>query len=268
MILSGLSLTRPLSFGYGVEVWLGSIGGHTVVVRRWSGPALEADSLIVPDAAALFRLNHPGIQKLLWSGVDPDGSLLHVSDWIEGVSLKTFAATPGSSPPGPTDLDRLLRDGLAALEYLHRDCPVAPLVHGDISPANLIVGGTPECRSLTMVDLRGLVSGSFSSGQPGVILGTLPYIPDEVLKGAPMTPPADIWSLAMSLASAFGAAMPWKTAATPNEVLHLRRDWQVGDLSELSHAAGNTTRRLLADMLAEKAADRPTATEALGRVDA
>lgn len=266
MILSGISLSRPLSFGYGVEVWLGSIGGHTVVVRRWSGPALESETGIVPDAAVLFGLNHPGIQKLLWSGFDPDGSQVHVSDWVEGVPLKTFADAPGSIPFGPDDFNHLLRDGLAALGYLHRDCPGAPLVHGDISPANLVVSGTTGTASLTMVDVRGLASGTLSSGRPGVILGTLHYMPDEVLRGAPLATPADVWSFGMSLASAFGAAMPWKAGSTPNEVLRLRRSWPVDELPGLGGIVGTAVRRLLIHMLAADAADRPTAAEALGRL--
>lgn len=266
MILSNIKLKRPISFGFGVEVWIASIGDHPVAVRRYFGPSLEQGVGIVPDASTLFRINHLRIQRLLWSGTDPDGTLVQVSDWVEGESLRTLSGVPGVSPLTPADLAPLLADGLSALKYLHQDCACAPLLHGDISPANLIVGDSGDRRTLTLVDVRGLPVGRHVSGRPDVVLGTLHFMPDEVLRGEPLAPAAEIWSLALAIATAFGAALPWKKAATPNAVLEIRQKTPVADLLKLTDGIDDGMLNLLGHMLAPDAADRPSAGQALAGI--
>ncbi len=267
MILSGIRFVRPLSFGFGVEVWLAGIGDHPVVVRRFFGPALEPDAGIVPDAARLFRISHPRLQRLIWAGVDPEGTQVQVSDFVPGNSLRRLTGDHGMTPPSPAGLPAMLADGLSALKYLHEDCHGAPLLHGDISPANAVIDGTGADASMTLVDVRGAPSGVPVSQKTGVIFGTLPYLPDEVLAGRPPVQASDVWALAMTMATGFGGRVTWKSAMTPNAVLELRRGLRVDDCLPPPEAASAALRGLIGDMLAPDAADRPTAAQALERLN-
>jgi serine/threonine protein kinase len=258
VIRNGIKLSHPLSFGFGVEVWAAKLGEKNVVVRRYFGSALTASPRVMPDASILYKLDHPRLQKLLWHGTDDDGTLMQISQWVEGKSVRSLM---GGTEISSSDIIVMFEDALCALAYLHRGSPVSPVMHADVSPSNMIFGPVAGRNSdgLTLVDIRGAVETS--QNRSDLILGTLHYMSDQMLAGEPVTPAAEIWSLAISLMSATAGKTPWAEAKHPEEVLKLRAETTAIQLLDELTRLDDKIKALFRDMLAPNPADRPDACE-------
>ena len=125
---------------------------------------------------------------------------------------------------------------------------------------------------LTMIDLKGHESGVKASPGPwdsresGVIIGTLPYMSDRILEGDPVDGPAEIWSLAVSLAATAIGASPWKGAESPDDMLSARKDFPVDALLDSMPEPilrDSRVMSLLREMTQPSPVDRPTAARSL-----
>ena len=121
-----------------------------------------------------------------------DNDFIALMTWIEGEPLSEFA---GLLPILAEDFQegsdealalRWLRTACEALDVLHRN----GLVHGDVSPRNMIVSRGELV--LTDYDLVGKIN------EPVVSPGTVLYCSPSSLKGRPASPADDIYALAAS----------------------------------------------------------------------
>ena len=121
-----------------------------------------------------------------------DNSFVALMTWIEGEPLSEYA---GVLPILAEDLheesdealaSRWLRTACEALDVLHGN----GLVHGDLSPRNLIVSGT----ALVLTDYDCLTR----RGERGATPGTLLYCSPSWLEGHGATPSDDLYALAAS----------------------------------------------------------------------
>ncbi|MDX5400562.1 MAG: protein kinase, partial [Actinomycetes bacterium] len=178
-MIKGYEVGGPIGFG---------AGGAAVAVRDRDGRSLAA--VMAPRDARLERLEglatlrHPNLPRIRDVVAAGDQAAV-VMDLVVGPSLATLVnARSWLSRGEVATLWRTIGDALAALH--HRG-----LVHGDVSPANIVVGpdGTP-----VLVDIVG--HGGTERGHTG-------YIPPELDDG-PATEASDIWSLARTLTWASG----------------------------------------------------------------
>lgn len=263
MIPPGIRLLRPLSLALENETWAGELDGMKILVKRYC-PRTDARVFPIPDTGLLFSVVHPLIQRLLWSGSDEDGAVVHVLEWLPGVPLTEAMRTP-SNPGGvaPRFIPDLLADGLAALEYLHLRADRQPLLHGDMTPSNMLVDADPNRPTMRLVDLMAIPPGTRLSGKPDVTLGSLYFMPDEVLEGAPPETSSEVWSLAAAVASASGSVLPWSGTDSPSEVLAARRNLRPEDYLVLPADLPSGLACLLTAMLDSNPTRRPDAARAL-----
>ncbi len=74
-------------------------------------------------------------------------------DWVDGIDLAPVLHTAGRPGLAPSLVLHWLADAAAALTHLHTQDP--PVVHGDVKPANLILGtGRPRRRWSTSASRR------------------------------------------------------------------------------------------------------------------
>jgi serine/threonine protein kinase len=119
-------------------------------------------------------------------------SLVLVQEFIEGVTLEQRIRL--GQRMEPRDGERVLRELLGALHYLHERTP--PLVHRDIKPGNVIV--TPDGRPY-LVDFGAIQNRLRTPEETGsTIVGTVGYMPLEQLRGD-ARPASDLYALGVTM---------------------------------------------------------------------
>ncbi|MDC3955068.1 sigma 54-interacting transcriptional regulator [Polyangium jinanense] len=222
----------PLGKGGGGEVWSAKdrITGVTVAVKVLAEGANEAEMLaLVREAVALSGLEGLGVPRILGFGRLPNSRRAYlVRELVVGKSLAARFAEPDE----PLEILDAIAQAADQLTRLHR----ALLLHGDLKPANIIVG--PDGKA-TLVDL-GLAANFREGGE--LPSGMTPrYAAPELLSGAPLGVRVEIYALGVTLREALVAVGP---ALDPAVVSALE------DVERRATAADPTSRFPSADELA------------------
>ncbi|MDI1429375.1 sigma 54-interacting transcriptional regulator [Polyangium sorediatum] len=189
----------PLGKGGGGEVWSAKdrITGATVAVKVLAEGANEAEMLaLVREAVALSGLEGLGVPRILGFGRLPNSPRAYlVRELVVGKSLAARFAEPDE----PLEILAAIAQAADQLTRLHR----ALLLHGDLKPANIIVGPFGKA---TLVDL-GLAANFRDGGERPSGL-TPRYAAPELLTGAPLGVRAEIYALGVTLREALVAVGP------------------------------------------------------------
>jgi serine/threonine-protein kinase PknK len=187
------SLAR-LGAGGGGEVWSvrDRVRGGIMAFKVLSADAGEAEvDALVREAVSLSGLEGLGVPRVAAFGTLGDGRRYMVRELVEGQSLEQVLRNPGA--PGWLEA---IASACDQLTVVHR----AGLLHGDIKPANIIVG---EGGTGTLVDL-GLATPWREGGTAAQGL-TPKYAAPELLSGEPLTVRAEVFALGATLAEAVAA---------------------------------------------------------------
>ncbi|WP_344237867.1 serine/threonine-protein kinase [Actinocorallia libanotica] len=198
------------------------------------------------EAAVLRRVAGPQLAPLADARIDGD-PLWIASDYLHGPSL---AEALGRHGPWPEETVRSLGVSLAqGLVVLHD----SGLAHRDLTPKNVIL--TEDGPQLVDFGLAGLFDAGSRSAF-GVPMGTLPFLPPELLRGGSDPHPAgDVFALGALLVHAAGGS-PFG-ADTSAAVLHR----VLNERPALSPLADPALREVIEACLAKDAAHRPTLRE-------
>lgn len=194
-------LLEPLGKGTCGVVYKGfdpSLGRHVAVkispnAEREAGGGKKSKfpashRAFLTEAAAAGRLRHPNIITLFDAGMEGDLNYL-VMEYIPGATLKQYGKGQRLLPP--RQVLRIMLDCLKALEYSHRN----GVVHRDIKPSNIMLSeedGHPKLLDFGIaVSIRRIRS---SNDRPS--LGTPNYMSPEQIRGKPLGPESDLYSLA------------------------------------------------------------------------
>ncbi len=149
------------------------------------------------EARAISQLQHPNVCTLFDVG-EQDGVHYLVMEYLEGETLE-HRLTVGAIPI--EEALRIAGEIADAIEAAHR----AGIVHRDLKPGNVMLTSTG-----TKVLDFGLARDSVSPGAPinteaataaaavteeGNVVGTLPYMAPEQLRGGDVDSRADVWAL-------------------------------------------------------------------------
>lgn len=206
--IPGYEVTGPAGWGASGATWVvRTTGGRLRDGKPRVAAVVEKDGRVarLRELGLLQHPNLPAIDDVVAVGED---RVAVVMGLVIGPSLATLLnARPWLDAGEIVALWRGVGDALAAL---HR----RGLVHGDVSPANVVI--TPEGTPV-LVDVV---------GHRGHEVGHVGYVPPEVLDGAVPTASSDVWSLARTLAWAAGedAAVHRALGAALGDVPALRPD--------------------------------------------
>ncbi len=174
--------------------------------------AAEADRMrrFEFEAQAAGRLNHPNVLSVYDLGVH-DGSPYLVSELLEGESLRTRLRTGKLSPGRALDFARQIANGLAAAH-------AAGIVHRDLKPENLFITKDGRVKILDF----GLAKQS-EAARPadsdetrtlaGTVLGTVPYMSPEQIRGQSVDHRSDIFSFGCVLHEMLTGTPPFQGAS-------------------------------------------------------
>ncbi len=238
---------RCLGAGGGGEVWAvrDRVADRVLALKVLSSDAGEAEiDALVQEAVALSGLEGLGVPRVVAFGALRDRRRYMVRELVEGKSLEDVLHDEG----GAAWLEPIA--GAAdQLTVVHR----SGLLHGDVKPANIIVG---EGGSGTLVDL-GLAAPWREGGTAARGL-TPKYAAPELFEGEPLTVRAEVYALGATLGEALarrGDELPEDTrlglariAARATEAAPASRWPSVDELaSALRHAAGLASRPALGE---------------------
>jgi serine/threonine-protein kinase len=156
------------------------------------------------EAQAAGRLSHPNIVSIYDCDED-DGTWFIAMEFVDGRELKeAFAADERFRP---ADIERIMTQILAALDYSHRQ----GVVHRDIKPANifLLADGTVKVADFGIAHIE-----SSSLTQVGTVVGTPNYMSPEQIMGLPVDGRSDIFSTGVILYQFLTGERPFAGSST------------------------------------------------------
>lgn len=206
MVGGRYAILRPLASGGEAEVVLAHDRelGLDVVLKIHSIGDVDRLGDRRREAAMLMRVvPHPGIPTVRSDLVHGDHYYL-ISDYVAGQDLASRVAASG--PLRLSEVLGIVDQVAATLEHLHAHRP--PVVHGDVKPENLVLADDGH---VVLVDF----GSAIRIGDDDERFGTPGYSPPELLVGEPLTPAADVYSLAATTAFLLTGTVPRVGAAWP-----------------------------------------------------
>lgn len=234
-LLGHYRLERLLATGGMGEVWLArdveTPGAPQVVVKRLLRHLARDQGFVdlFRNEAHLARpLRHPNIVRVFDFGEDAGRSFIAM-EYVPGHSLRgvlTEAAEKGLVVP-PRLAVHLVAQVLRGLDFAHHlvDDSGRPLglVHGDVTPENVLVAHTGEVKLADFGVARALASVTPSRGRPQ---GKVAYLAPEVLAAGGGDARADVYAAGVLLYEVLTLALPGNVPGSVEEALGPRSAYQ------------------------------------------
>jgi serine/threonine protein kinase len=212
-------LTGQTIRGYEIRENIGA-GGYGAVYRAYQ-PAVSREVAIKvilpehaskPDFAQRFeqearlvaQLEHPHIVPLYDYWRDNDGAFL-VMRWLRGGSLRAVLDRQGALSLVQTA--RLLDQVAEALAAAHE----AGVVHRDLKPDNILLDERGNAY-LGDFGIAKQLDSKLQITDPDSMVGSLAYLSPEQIKGEPVTPQTDIYSMGVVLYEMLTGEHPFANA--------------------------------------------------------
>jgi tetratricopeptide (TPR) repeat protein len=247
-----LEFEREIGRGAFGTVWLAhdaTIGRPVavkVVLPASGTPARERERALA-EARLVGRLNHANVVTLHHVHSLPEGGWMLEMEHVPGGSLEDRLAEKR-----PLSFDEAVRVGrslVAGLAAAHED----GVVHGDVKPANVLLGPHGAVKVADFGLGRLLAEERMRRSSEGLIVGTPYYMAPEVVMGERPTPASDVWSAAVVVHELLARQLPF-----PSSDLHaLFNAIQNAEPRPLPQSVPEGLRSLLRACLAKRAADRP-----------
>jgi serine/threonine protein kinase len=149
------------------------------------------------EASLGMRLAHDNVCHIIRLGETEDGLVYVVMPYVEGEILSDRNNRLGHIPLD--EAVRFVRDIAAGLHVAHE----LKIIHRDLKPENIMICTRPGGSDYAVVMDFGLAKERKAEGElqkltaTGIILGTPEFMSPEQLRGKPLDPRTDIYSLAL-----------------------------------------------------------------------
>ena len=270
---------------YVVDAMLGSGGlgivyrardrvlGDTVALKVLRPEVLardeQAPERLADEVRIARRLTHRNVVRMHDIG-EADGVTFLTMEYVDGASLSTIIATRGALSHATTiSIGRQLA---RALSVMHAE----GVVHGDVKPANLLVGPNGVLKVSDFGIARVVRHGSHASshGSPstgsapqiaGAVIGTPEYMSPEQLIGAAPSTASDIYSAGVVLHECLSGSTPFEAETRVTFLAHKLDTSAAGAQRPAVSAVGASTalEALVARMLAPSPEGRPLSAAVL-----
>ena len=178
------------------------VGGGKVAAKVLHAEHLTDDAMrrrLRREGAVLKALDHPAVAQLLEFGVEPDGTVFLVTEYVDGETLQERLSRGALEPEEADTLVYALCGGLRAA-HDHG------ILHGDLKPANVLWGSAPRLVDFSASKILGLDRLTAT----GEISGTPAYMAPEVLTGkTDVDERIDVYGLGVLSYEAMSGARPF-----------------------------------------------------------
>jgi serine/threonine-protein kinase len=201
----------PAGEGGMATVWLGYTHGEAGFRRKIALKRVlrhlvkdeKFEQMFVQEAHIVSELNHPNIAQIHDFGRDAEGGYFIVMEWVSGLNLSDYVrGYQLVKRPTPWPLvSAIAIEVLRALSAAHSrtdnyDRP-APVIHRDVTPANIMVGYNGAVK-LTDFGLSRALDRPGTT-DPGIVKGKVAYLAPELFSGSALEPRCDIFSVGVTL---------------------------------------------------------------------
>ena len=202
--VEGYRVTGSLGEGGSARVWeaVHEASGATVALKVLK----EADDgRRLREVAAMRRVDHTGVVKVLDSGVTASGLGWIAMERVDGAPWRGRA-------PSPAEAWRVARAAAGAVGAAH----AAGVLHRDLTPSNVLVGADGAVRVADFGVAR--IEGDPGRTRTGELVGTPAYLAPERWFGGAADVRTDIFGLGAVLYEALTGRAPW--SGEPADVMH------------------------------------------------
>jgi eukaryotic-like serine/threonine-protein kinase len=173
------------------------------------------------EARAAAKLSHPNVVSVFDQGQDlegPDSRPYIVMEYVEGQTLRDVLNREAPLPPARAL--ELMEPVLAALAAAHD----AGLVHRDVKPENVLISDRGRIKVVDF-GLAKAVSSQSSTATQGLLIGTVSYLPPELVVAGRADARSDVYSAGVVLFELLTGRKP-HTGDTPIQIAyaHVHRD--------------------------------------------
>ncbi|MEM1032889.1 MAG: serine/threonine-protein kinase [Myxococcota bacterium] len=192
------------------EVWRaeqrGAAGFHRPVGLKRILPQFAAKEnfvkMFIEEARVCAQLMHPNIIQIYDFGFER-GTYFLVMEWVEGINLARFFTAYRErdlTPPWPI-LTAIAIESLKALSAAHERLDASgaatPVIHRDVTPANILIGLNGVVKLSDFGLARAMDRSRLTD--PDVIKGKIAYLSPELTHGAEASPQSDVYALGVTL---------------------------------------------------------------------
>jgi serine/threonine protein kinase len=162
------------------------------------------------EAGLGIRLEHPNICHIMRLGETEDGLVYIVMPFVEGELLVDRTNRMGHIPLD--EVVRFVADMARGLNIAHD----LKIIHRDLKPENIMLCKQPDGTDRAVVMDFGLAKERKAGGElekltaTGIILGTPEFMSPEQLRGKPLDPRTDIYSLALMTFEMLTGKLPFQ----------------------------------------------------------
>jgi serine/threonine protein kinase len=182
--------------------------GRMVAIKLLTRLGYQDSARFLTEARVTARCNHENIVVIHDVG-EHDGQPYMVFEYVAGQTLRAWLderirrGGDGVAPIEPSLTASLMIPVARALAYAHD----MGIVHRDLKPANIMLTDAGTIKVLDF-GIAKLVAGDDPThvafhlpliSEPGLIMGTLPYMSPEQLDGAPVDHRTDLWAVGIML---------------------------------------------------------------------
>jgi serine/threonine-protein kinase len=226
------------------------------------------------EASLGMRLAHPNVCHIIRLGETQDGLVYVVMPYLEGEVLSDRNNRLGTIPLA--DVVRFVRDIATGLHLAHE----LKIVHRDLKPENVMISRVAGGGERAVVMDFGLAKERRLDAElqkltaTGIILGTPEFMSPEQLRGRPLDPRTDVYSLALMTYEMLTGKLPF-IGRTQQEMMIARLKSDPVPLRQAAPSVGlEAVERVLAKAMQRDPGDRyqtapelATALEAAARLD-
>jgi serine/threonine-protein kinase len=171
------------------------------------------------EARAAAALKHKNVVDVLDMGIETDGAVYLVLEFLVGEPLSELLRREKTLPP--VECAKLLFPVMNALRVAH----ARGIVHRDLKPENVFLVRDDESGTIVpkLLDfgIAKLDDGGTRATSTGQAIGTPAYMaPEQAMSAADVDARADIWSLGVMWFEALSGKLPYR-AETPMQMIGL-----------------------------------------------